>query len=77
MRNKGPQSFVMISAEDYYKVESNTHSLEELHDYAKVKGMCEVCGSLPIWRLGNTGMCFPCTTGESDASDDYELILEE
>lgn len=31
------------------------------------------CGR-PIWRLvADLGMCFTCITGESDASDDYEL----
>jgi hypothetical protein len=39
---------------------------------AKATGTCETCG-LPIWRYAGMGMCFPCTTGEADASDDYEL----
>jgi hypothetical protein len=26
------------------------------------------------WRFAGLGMCFSCVTGESDASDDYELI---
>jgi len=26
-----------------------------------------------VWRLAQTGMCFSCTTGETDASDDYEV----
>lgn len=34
---------------------------------------CSVCQSNPVWRLGGVGLCFPCTTGESDASEDYEL----
>jgi len=25
------------------------------------------------WKLADTGMCFSCTTGETDASEDYEL----
>ena len=40
---------------------------------AKLNGECLVCGQ-PIWKFGACGMCFPCTTGESDASEDYELI---
>ena len=72
----GPTDFAMISAEDYFKLDGQPHTLNELHDMARNRGMCEVCGSLPIWRLADTGMCFPCTTGESDASDDYELIPE-
>lgn len=73
----GPTDFAMISADDYFNLEGQTHTLEELHKLARIRGMCEVCGELPIWRLVNTGMCFPCTTGESDASDDYELIEEK
>ncbi len=33
---------------------------------------CTNC-DLPAWAMVDSGMCFPCTTGESDASDDYEL----
>lgn len=37
---------------------------------------CMQCGQ-PIWAIGSgvTGldMCFTCTTGEADHSDDYEL----
>ena len=36
-------------------------------------GVCMNCGS-PTWKLVDTGLCFSCTTGESDASSDYELI---
>ncbi len=77
----GPTDFCMITAEDYFNLcESDPatagyHTLEELHSNAKAVGSCENCGA-PIWRLVNNGMCFPCTTGEADASDDYELIKE-
>ena len=37
---------------------------------------CMVCGA-PIWAAGSalTGsyLCFTCTTGEADDSDDYEI----
>lgn len=33
------------------------------------------CGE-PVWKYGQSGMCFSCTTGEADASDDYELLRE-
>ena len=36
---------------------------------------CENCGQ-PAWKYGDEGMCFPCTTGETDASNDYELVPE-
>ena len=73
----GPTDFAMISVEDYFKLEGQVHTLKELHQMAQTKGLCEVCETLPKWRLGNTGMCFPCTTGEADASDDYELIAKD
>lgn len=39
--------------------------------------MCMVCETEKVWRLADTGLCFSCTTGESDASSDYELILKK
>jgi hypothetical protein len=47
-------------------------SLGELRAVAKSNRKCH-CGQ-PVWRYGGCGMCFPCTTGESDPSEDYELI---
>ncbi len=78
----GQTDFHLISAEDYFVLcESDErtagyHTLKKLHKNARAKGSCENCGA-PIWRLVNNGMCFTCTTGESDASDDYELIAEK
>lgn len=46
----------------------------ELELRARDDSECGVC-SRPVWRLVGIGMCFTCTTGESDASDDYELKL--
>jgi hypothetical protein len=43
-------------------------------DLARDDRMCEVCESERVWKLANCGMCFSCTTGEADASDDYEII---
>ena len=33
---------------------------------------CQVCGQ-HAWRYVEIGLCFTCTTGESDASGDYEI----
>lgn len=33
------------------------------------------CGN-PAWKFGGVGLCFSCTTGESDSSDDYEIVPE-
>lgn len=41
---------------------------------ARINRYCSVCHSEPVWRFGQTqDMCFTCTTGESDPSDDYEI----
>ena len=69
----GPTDFNMITPEEYFKI-AGKPSLEKLRKRARTRFLCEVCGSLPTWRLADTGMCFSCTTGESDASGDYELI---
>jgi hypothetical protein len=37
------------------------------------KRKCIVCDER-VWKLVDTGLCFSCTTGESDASGDYELV---
>ena len=36
--------------------------------------LCSVCETEPVWKYAGLGMCFSCTTGESDASEDFELI---
>jgi len=50
------------------------HSLTDYERMAKkIDEECDICGR-PIWRMvADLGMCFTCVTGESDASDDYEL----
>lgn len=40
---------------------------------ARNKKRCCNCDN-PVWKLMDLGMCFPCTTGETDASGDYELM---
>ncbi len=47
-------------------------SLQEIQTLAKTNGTCMNCDE-HIWRLGACGLCFTCTTGESDASEDYEI----
>ena len=49
-------------------------SVEYYEELAKVTEKCSVCGMENQWRYAGTGMCFSCTTGEWDASEDYELI---
>lgn len=54
------------------KAGGDTRSLAELRSLVKTKGKCQ-CGE-QIWRYGGCGMCFSCTTGEADASEDFELV---
>ena len=52
-------------------------SLKEAVKRKREGATCTICGS-PIWAAGSaiTGvnMCFTCTTGEEDDSEDYEII---
>jgi hypothetical protein len=47
-------------------------SLAEFEAMAKNNGPCMNCGE-HVWRYGDCGLCFTCTTGEADASDDFEV----
>lgn len=69
-------NFNLVTPEEYIKSgnDSRNLSLEKLRKIANKKAKpCIVCGQ-PEWKLVEQGMCFSCTTGESDSSDDYELI---
>jgi len=68
-------SFTYITPEEAARKEiisGKTH-VKYYQKLANKKGVCSNCDS-PIWKLADTGMCFSCTTGEADPSDDYELI---
>jgi hypothetical protein len=75
----GPQDFAeYITPEKAFEQDkelnnSPAHTLKEYERAARSRRRCIVCGA-PVWRLVMTDMCFSCTTGESDASEDYELI---
>lgn len=70
----------MITAEEAHEKQviqdGEPKPLAFYKNLARNKKLCSVCESSPVWRLGNVGMCFPCTTGETDASEDFELIPE-
>ncbi|KKR14730.1 MAG: hypothetical protein UT43_C0017G0001 [Parcubacteria group bacterium GW2011_GWC1_39_29] len=64
-----------ITPEEAQKL-GDKRSLEEFKNALKNNDICEVCNSFPIWKYGygnDTGLCFTCTTGETDASNDQEL----
>lgn len=69
-------NFIYITPEALVaKHPDSRDSLAKLRQLAAQKDKpCSVCESELAWKYGQTGMCFSCTTGESDASDDYELV---
>jgi hypothetical protein len=77
----GPLDFTYVTVDQVLEIQER-HPLngarkeprQELERMSRNSSICENC-DLPVWRFGDTGMCFPCTAGESDASNDYELEL--
>ena len=72
-------NFTYIKPSDYKAIPDNcdTRTLEELKALANAPDEeCSNCDNR-VWKLGGCGMCFACTTGEKDASEDYELLPEE
>ena len=66
---------VMKNNKGYHRKEL----IRDLEDTLKAKrdgAVCMLCGA-PIWAAGSaitgTYLCFTCTTGEADDSDDYEI----
>jgi len=41
---------------------------------------CGICGASPIWAVGSAqagrAICFTCSTGEEDDSEDYDVVLD-
>ena len=78
--------FVPISIEEFadstmknnkgYNRKELIRTLEETLQAKKAGATCIICGE-PIWAAGSaitgTYMCFTCTTGEADNSEDYEI----
>ena len=46
---------------------------EDFNRMANDRRRCYSCRRRPAWRYAETGLCFTCTTGESDSSNDYEI----
>ncbi|MBU1092578.1 hypothetical protein KJ836_02835 [Patescibacteria group bacterium] len=66
-------NFTFITPEEVIRIDKS-HTLEEFKKMANAKPIKCQCGQEDIWKYGECGLCFSCTTGESDASDDYEII---
>ena len=75
----GPQDFAeFITPEKAYEFDCSLNtppafSLKEYKHAAHSHQRCCICGA-SAWKMAMQGLCFSCTTGESDASEDYELI---
>ena len=55
------------------KAGGDSRSLKTLRRLAaKPVRICCNCDE-EVWRYGGTDLCFSCTTGEADASEDFEL----
>ena len=68
-----------ITPEQAYEMNKENQpdmTLEKWREYSKNNETCCNCDQ-PVWRLAGLDMCFSCTTGETDASNDYELIINE
>jgi len=68
-------NFSFITPEEYHRKYPNDKefTLEELKKLQKRKAsVCQNCDERE-WKMADCGLCFSCTTGESDASDDYEI----
>ena len=66
---------VMKNNKGYHKKEL-VKTLRETLAAKKNGARCMVCGA-PIWAAGSaitgSNLCFTCTTGEADDSEDYEI----
>lgn len=60
-----------ISPEDL-KIKGDKRSLKYLQHLALSNKRCGNCDE-HVWRYAGTGLCFSCTTGEADASENYEI----
>ena len=67
---------VMESNKGYNRKEL-IETLQAALDAKNHGAICIICGQ-PIWAAGSaitgTNMCFTCTTGETDDSEDYEIV---
>ncbi len=68
---------MMANNKGQYKRKELIAALRETLNDKNNGAVCMICGQ-PIWAAGSaiTGnyMCFTCTTGEADNSEDYEIF---
>ena len=78
--NAPKQNFHYITVAEYIKIEpSKAKDRQRLEALTrKPDELCVDCGHFYIWKavqveMPDNDMCFTCITGETDASEDYEL----
>ena len=68
---------VMKNNPGEYERDSLIAALRAAAEAKKNGACCIICGE-PIWAAGSaitgTNLCFACTTGEADDSEDYEIL---
>ena len=69
-------NFTMITVDELIKMFPLEMKREKLlrHSASLPDELCSVCKTEKAWKYGGCGMCFSCTSGEADASKDFELL---
>lgn len=67
---------MVIQNKEGYQRKKLISDLRKTLEAKKNGAKCIVCGA-PIWAAGSaitgSNLCFTCTTGEADDSEDYEI----
>lgn len=78
--NSSKWEFCFITPKEYLEMQGKDtqFTLKELEEMAKRadKGFLCDCENDVIWQHANSDMCFSCTTGETDRSEDLELTMD-
>ena len=75
-------NFWFLSREKVIEIqEFSEEEIEALDSFTEQRDAgvhCDQCGDTPIWAIGSSiagyPVCFTCLTGETDASDDCEVL---
>ena len=75
------QNFSFVTVDQLIREKPSEKKHEgRLREIAKLPDrLCANCGQFNVWKfvmveMPENDMCFTCITGETDASDDYELV---
>lgn len=51
----------------------NPLTREHALEISRNNRLCKTCEMEEVWKAAMTNLCFSCTTGEADASNDWEV----